>query len=480
MLAASTTRIGSDKRGSPRVWLEGRRLEQAGFLPAARYVVGFDEATKTICLRLAANGDRLVSRRVKSGGETPVIDITNGRLLSAFDGLETLRVRFEAGAVHITPTASDLRKAERALKLRGRLERGEPLRSGSVSTGLGVLSLAIHQGLKDAGLASDLAFSVEIDENYQERCAAANPVWKPNTLALAMPMQEVAYDASALAALPQVDILEAGIPCTAASLAGRAKKSLARPEDDPNVGHLAAGFLAIVAACNPAVILVENVPAYMSSASFAIIANQLQEWGYDVRSTILKGEDFGCLEHRDRMALVAATPGVDIDLETLAPMDPPIQTLGDVLEDVDEDDPRWSTMSYLKEKEIRDQEAGKGFRMQIFDEDSKRVSTIGRGYAKIRSTEPKIRHPSNPDLLRQLTPTEHARIKGIPEEMISDVPATTAHEMLGQSIVTAPFRALGARIGGALSAWLYNRPAPRGVRRPPAIAPLSDLPLFAF
>src|SRR3546814_9410665 len=105
-------------------------------------------------------------------------------------------------------------------------------------------------------------------------------------------------------------------------------------------------------------------------------------------------------------------------------MDPPIQTLGDVLEDVAEDDPRWSTMIYLREKEIRDQEAGKGFRMQIFDEESTRVSTIGRGYAKIRSTEPKIRHPSNPDLLRQLTPTEHARIKGIPEEMISDVPAT--------------------------------------------------------
>lgn len=212
MLAASTTRIGTDKRGSPRVWLEGRRLAQAGFLPATRYVVSFDESTKTVSLRLAANGDRMVSRRAKGEQETPVIDITNGRLLSAFDGIETLRVRFEAGAVHITPTASDLRKAERAIRLRNRLERGEPLRTGSVSTGLGVLSLAIHQGLKEAGHCSELAFSVEIDENYQERCATSNPVWNSGTLALAMPMQEVAYDASALLALPQVEILEPTFP----------------------------------------------------------------------------------------------------------------------------------------------------------------------------------------------------------------------------------------------------------------------------
>src|SRR3546814_3301747 len=91
-------------------------------------------------------------------------------------------------------------------------------------------------------------------------------------------MQELAFDASALLKLPKVDILEAGIPCTAHSPAGRAKKSLAKPEDDPQAGHLVAGFLAIAAAVNPAVILVENVPSYMTSASFSILTNQLKEW----------------------------------------------------------------------------------------------------------------------------------------------------------------------------------------------------------
>lgn len=478
-IAFSHAKIGADKRGCPRVWLEGRRLERSGFLPSARYEVAFDEEKKAITLRLAANGERLVSRRSKGEQEVPVIDLANARLLASFDGIETLRVRFEDGRIVISPTASDLRRADRAARLRQRLKENLPLRSGSVSTGLGVLSLAIHQGLKSAGIESDLLFSVEIDEKYQDRCAIANPVWRDQTLAVAMPMQEVAFDAAALQALPQIEILEAGIPCTAHSIAGRAKKSLARAEDDPIAGHLIAGFLAITAACNPSIVIVENVPQYEDSASFAILTNQLREWGYDVRSTILRGADFGCIEHRDRMALVAATPGVDIDLETLAPTEVPDHKLAEYLDEIPLDDPRWSTMSYLREKEERDLAAGKGFRMQIFDPGSPKISTITKGYAKVRSTDPKLQHPTDRSLLRQITPAEHARIKGVPVDLIAGLPITTAHEMLGQSILVAPFRALGARIGGAVLAWLHDRPAPRGERRQPRIAPLSELPLFA-
>jgi DNA (cytosine-5)-methyltransferase 1 len=295
-------------------------------------------------------------------------------------------------------------------------------------------------------------------------------------------MQELAFDATELLSLPKVDILEAGIPCTAHSNAGRAKKSLAKPEDDPNAGHLVAGFLAIAAAVNPAIILVENVPQYLTSASFAILSNQLREWGYDVQSTVLHGKDFGCLEHRDRMAMVAVSEGIDFDINSLVVNADEPQPLGDLLEDVPLDSPLWSTMGYLRAKEERDIAAGKGFRMQIFDAASTFVSTIGRGYAKIRSTEPKIQHPTDPTLLRQLTPVEHARIKGVPEEMIEGLGVTIAHEMLGQSILAKPFRALADHIGNALVAWQHGialpKSAPRLTSRP-APAPLADLPLFA-
>lgn len=477
--ATSTTTIGTRRDGRPRVWLEGARLDRSGFVAAARYELDLDKDGMSIVLRLDPEGGRMVSRRGTTGTLTPIVEIASAKALSMFDGLERLCVRFEDGRIRITPAASDVRRLERAARLRNRLKNGEAISVGSVSTGLGVLALAMHEGLAASGIDSRLAFSVEIDETYQDRSMSANPVWDHDTLAISAPLQEVAFDAALLASLPRVDVLEAGIPCTAHSSAGRAKKALAIPEDDPNAGHLVAGFLAIVAACNPAVLVVENVPQYMKSASFAILTNQLVEWGYDVRSTVLSGTEFGCLESRDRMALVATTPGVDVHLDTLAPAIPPTPRLGDVLEDISDTDPRWSTMAGLKAKEERDIADGKWFRMQTFGPDDGSVSTIGRGYAKVRSTEPKVRHPSNPDLLRQITPIEHARIKGVPEELVEGLSITAAHEMLGQSVLAAPFRALGERIGGAVIAWIEGKEAPRGIVRMRAIRPIDELPLFA-
>lgn len=473
------TTIGTRTNGSPRVWIEGSRLDRAGFQPSTRYRLEIDEADQSILLRLDPQGERIVSRRAKGEAVSPVVEIASVKALSMFDGLEQLAIRFECGFIRISPAASDRRKLERSMRLRQRLAKGDPLRVGSVSTGLGVLALAMHEGLQNAGLESTLAFSVEIDQGYQDHSQQANPVWAADTVAIAAPMQEVAFDPQLLASLPQIDILEAGIPCTAHSVAGRAKKGLAMPEHDPVAGHLVAGFLAIVAACNPAVVVVENVVQYMQSASFAILSNQLTEWGYDVRSTVLSGEDYGCLEHRRRMALVATTPGVDVHLDTLAPLAPPEPVLGDILEDIAPDDARWSTMAGLRAKEERDIAAGKGFRMQTFGPDATSIATVTRAYAKVRSTDPKVQHPTQAGLLRQLTPVEHARVKGIPEKLVAGLSVTRAHEMLGQSVLYAPFVALGERMGGALRAWHDGREAPRGVARLPAILPVEDLPLFA-
>lgn len=475
-VAMAASKLGRDKRGTPRIWIEGRKLERAGFAPAARYRMEVDEDRRQIVLKLDPAGDRTVSRRARRGSEIPIVDIVNGKALSSLDAIETLRLDFGAGRITITPAMAELRRLERNERTRRRLQDGEPLRTGSVSTGLGILSLAIHEGLAQAGIESELAFSVEIDSSYQDLCAERNPVWKPGTVAYNAPLQEFAFDPRMAGEVEQVDILEAGIPCTAHSIAGRSKKHLAKPEDDPVAGHLAVGFLAIVAACNPTMVIVENVPGYATSASFSIITAQLTEWGYQIRWDILKGEEFGCLEHRNRMVLIAATPGLDVDLPAIRPHDPQPTTLGTVLDDIPLDSPLWSEMSYLRAKEESDIAAGKGFRMQICGPEATHVGTIGRGYAKCRSTEIKIQHPANDRLLRQLTPAEHARVKGVPEAFVDDISITAAHEMLGQSILMAPFRALGFGIGSAFAGWNGNtvaKPA-EPVRMQLAATPISN------
>lgn len=452
-IAMASSKLGRDKRGTPRIWIEGRRLERAGFAPAVRYRMHVDNERREIILELDPAGDRTVSRRARGGSDIPIVDIVNGKALASLDAIETLRLDFATGKITITPSMAELRKLERNERTRRRLEAGEPLRTGSVSTGLGILSLAIHEGLAEAGIESELAFSVEIDASYQEMCAERNPVWHDKTVAYNAPLQEFAFDPRMAGEVEQVDILEAGIPCTAHSIAGRSKKHLAKPEDDPVAGHLAVGFLAIVAACNPTMVVVENVPQYATSASFSILTNQLTEWGYQITWDILKGEEFGCLEHRNRMVLIAATPGIALDLAGIRPSSPETTCLGDILDDIDPDSQLWSEMTYLREKEQSDIAAGKGFRMQILGPDATKVGTIGRSYAKVRSTEVKVKHPANDRLLRQLTPAEHARVKGVPESFVEGLSITAAHEMLGQSILMKPFRALGRGIGESFAAW---------------------------
>lgn len=451
----------SAQRGTPRIWLEGSRLALAGFSPASRYRVQVDPEARRLTLRVAADGDRLVSRREKAGKALPIIDICNGGLLAMFAGLERVRVVFADGVVHILPVASEARRIERETRLREKLAAGQPLAVGSLSTGVGVLSLAVHEGFEAAGLASRLALACDIAPDYLAQAEAVNPAWAADTVMLAAPLQEIAFDPWAAQRLPRVDILEAGIPCTAHSNAGRAKKGLAQPEDDPNVGHLVAGFLALVAALNPVAILLENVPGYLPSASFAIIRNQLTEWGYDVQADTFAGADFNTMENRERMALVGMSAGIPFELASVERPAPTQQKLGALLDDVPLDDPAWSEMAGLKAKQERDKAAGKGFAMQIFDADSTYVSTIGRGYAKVRSTEPKIRHPINPDLLRQLSPAEHARVKGIWAGLIEGMSATRAHEVLGQSILPAVFRAIAKALATSLCRWAAScLPAP--------------------
>jgi DNA (cytosine-5)-methyltransferase 1 len=173
--------------------------------------------------------------------------------------------------------------------------------------------------------------------------------------------------------------------------------------------------------------------------------------GYVTHERILNGKEWGALENRNRWCMVAVTHGIEFDFDQLMPPSKKDKRLGDVLEPLANDDPRWSTMQGLKDKEARDLAEGKGFKMQIFDADADSIGTITKGYAKVRSTDPKIRHPENPDLLRQLTAKEHALLKEVPAELIENLSNTTAHEVLGQGIVYSPFKDLGQHVGNALN-----------------------------
>jgi len=437
-------------RGSPRVWLEGTQTERAGFSAGQRFDIQVQDSM--VVLQANPDGSRVVSGKKNGERNNPVIDINSKELLAIFDGMASIRVVVKKDQIYLLPLASEIKKRERFTRLRQKLERGDALTIGSLSHGGGVLSHAIHSGLKKSGISSRLAFANEIRGELLEHASTHNDAWDGDTQILAAPMQELAFDERGVASIPKVEILEMGLPCSGASRAGRSKRGLAHPEEHPEVGHLVVSALVIASKSNAAIILLENVPEYAQSASADILRNQLRDMGYKTHERILSGKEWGVLENRNRWCMVAATEGVDFDFDQLHPGTPTTKKVSDILDKgITPDDPCWREFGYLKSKEIRDSEKGNGFGMQIVSPDDLSVPTIRKGYHKGGSTDPLVKHPSNPDLLRQFTAGEHARIKNVPENLVSGLSNTIAHEVLGQGIVYPPFMALGKHVGESLN-----------------------------
>jgi DNA (cytosine-5)-methyltransferase 1 len=434
-------------RGKPRVWFQGKQPARAGFSPGARYSVEIIKHKQMVALKLSDAGDHVVSKKDKNGELIPIIDLNSDEVLGMFAGMDVIRVIIKDRAIYLLPLATEVRKKERLDLLKQKLANNESLAVGSLSHGGGVMSHAIHAGLESAGIKSHLAFANDIDVEILEHAQRTNSVWSEETVFFGMPMQELAFDEYAMTNLPRVQILELGIPCTAHSIAAVSrKKENTLPEDDPHVGHLVVAALTIIARSNAAIVTLENVSLYQKSASMSILRNQLKDMGYVVSERILKATDWNCLEARERLCMVAVTEGITFDFDELMVPEKINRTLGEILDCVPDDDATWSEVQYLKDKQIRDAAKGSSFAMQLFDEQSSHINTLRRGYQKGGSSDPRIIHPTNPNLSRLVSPREHAKCKGIPEDLIAGLSKTNAHALLGQSIAYPPFVAVGQLI----------------------------------
>lgn len=427
-------RVG-ENRGIPRIFIESARLRDAGLEVGARYRASYDEKAKKVTLVVDSAGERLVCRRKRGDEEVPLIDLNN-RKLDMFGSAGRVVVAIHPDHIEITLHHHSAREVERVERLVQQIAAGS-VDVGELCAGGGVMAEAVHAGLTDGGLSPHTAFVVEKEPEYlaslQRNCGAVDK----RTLLVEGGIQEVDYSV-----LPKVSILAAGLPCTGASLSGRAKNKLAAAEEHESAGHLFVAFLRIIEQCNPAVVVLENVVPYASTMSFQVIKACLTEWGYSVEHRVL-GRSLGAFEDRERMVMLATSRGLDVRFEDVLPVSTPPVRLAELLEDVPVDSERFKTYDYLKAKEERDIAAGKGFRQQLLTPDATSCGTIGRGYNKVRSTEPRLVHPTDAQKSRLFTPTEHARVKGIPERLVAGLSDTTAHEILGQSVLFPVFRAVG-------------------------------------
>lgn len=435
-----TKKIGFH-REKPRMFFQTLQLIEAGFAKGTRYDTAIKDGELT--LKANPNGKLVVSGKELGGKWVPVIDINSGTTLAPFDGMEAVTVYFGEGEVIVAPLASE-KAAQSRLK---RMQAGvaSVLMMAGLAFGAGMLDWAAHQGFAQAGLDVKTVMVNEIDGDLIEHASKANPVIGPDTMKVSMPMQELVQDAKVMAALPVVDVLVAGIPCSGASKAGKSKHGISMMEDHPEVGHLVHPYLTLVQRMQPGALLLENVPEYAKSASASIIRSTLRDMGYTTYEVELNAMDYGAMENRNRWFLVGLTKGLELDLTNLAPPQLPVRTVADILDG--HGDHHWGTFDYLKAKAVTDKAAGKGFAMQIVNLSDTKVPVLRKGYHKGGSTDPLLKHPTDKNLLRLFSGDEHARIKGVPPELVAGLSNTDKHIVLGQGVATGMVTALVKRIG---------------------------------
>lgn len=434
--------LQSHQRGA-RVWLEGQKILREGFEPGTRYDI--QEEPQCLILTIAVAGRFTVSRRRKGEKETPIIDITSQKLEVIFKGIERLRIVVKDGCIVIRPHHLCLARKERNSRLIHKMQSQLPLDIGSLFHGGGVLDKAVHHGIAKSGLSSRLGVAVEIESRYLNASLANNSeLWDSGSLAINSGVQFLNMSGS----FP-LDGVCAGIPCKGASPSGRSKLKLTFAEDHESVGACFYWFLNFIQFVNPAFFVIENVPAFSSTASASVIRSVLNTLGYQQQERIFGGNEFAALEDRQRWVLVGISEGLHkgFELETIRSKEEKPASLGSVLDPVPLDSEMWKEYEYLSTKEERDLAAGKGFRRQLLSESDEKCGCLGAQYNKARSTEPFLRHPEKPHLSRLFTPREHARLKGVPEDVIDGLSTTVAHEVLGQSVIYSVFVEIATAIG---------------------------------
>lgn len=445
-------------RGSPRIYLDDAILDLLGVDDAHPFYDRIWQDDKLI-LRISENGKYKVSSKAKGGRIVNVIDINTSKLAELFDDNSKLRIAIQKGSIVIKAHSSELAIRKREESYLNAIQNSGTLTIASPFHGGGLMDYAVHEGFKKASIASVVKFAIEIDTRYLNSSMLNNAhLFDSNTVYINSDVADVhAHN------LPQVNILLAGVPCVGASLSGKSKNKIKFAEEHDSAGACFFSLLNIIKGSNPAVVILENVKQYIETASFAVIQSVLCSLGYDLSTNVYNGLDFGASESRQRMVCIAVSKGLN-DFGVLQSIEDIIEAnkthctpLSSVLDELPLDHPSWKEVTYLKEKELRDRAAGKGFAMQILTKDAVSCGVIGSGYFKSRSTEPRLQHPENPNLSRLFTAREHARIKQAPEGIINGLSETVAHEILGNGVIVSLFEVVAYSIGEA-SKLLLGKP----------------------
>ena len=263
--------------------------------------------------------------------------------------------------------------------------------------------------------------------------------------------------------VPKHDVLVAGFPCQAFSIAG------ARAGFEDTRGTLFFDVARLISAKRPKAFLLENVKGLASHDRGRTLATILEvlrhDLGYHVpEPQILNAKHFGVPQNRERIFIVGFS-----DEQAYKKFKYPLakdvnKTVSDILEQDEVSVKYYMSTQYLRtlvEHRRRHESKGNGFGFEIIPIDGIANAIVVGGMGRERNLvidkrlttfKPitKIKGSVNRRGIRRMTPREWARLQGFPDKFVIPVSDAQAYKQFGNSVAVPVVRAVGKNLLNAL------------------------------
>lgn len=257
--------------------------------------------------------------------------------------------------------------------------------------------------------------------------------------------------------IPEHDILLAGFPCQAFSLAGH-KKGF-----EDTRGTLFFDVARIAEYHKPKIIFIENVKNLVNhdkGKTFKIINNVLYKLGYTVFSEILNSKNFGVPQNRERVYIVAFKNDI-VSEEFIFPEKTNDKiVINDILEE-NEVSPKYYLsnvyLNSLRRHKERHARKGNGFGYEIRGKNDIAAAIVCGGMGRERNLMiderltdftpvTNIKGKINREFIRKMTPREWARLQGFPDSFKLVVADTHLYRQFGNSVTVPVIEAIAEQI----------------------------------
>lgn len=257
--------------------------------------------------------------------------------------------------------------------------------------------------------------------------------------------------------IPEHDILLAGFPCQAFSLAGQ-KKGF----EDAR-GTLFFDVARIIKRHNPKVVFCENVKNLVNhdrGRTFKVIKEILEELGYVVFYKVLNSKNFGVPQNRERIYIVAFQKDIAPNTFEFPEKTDDTKVIKDIVEGHEVSPKYYLSTAYLeslKKHKERHASKGNGFGYEIRSTDSVAGAIVCGGMGRERNLiidnrltnftpVTHIKGEINREFVRKMTPREWARLQGFPNDFKFVVADTHLYKQFGNSVTVPVIRAIAEKI----------------------------------